>query len=221
VKRRTPPWWFGLSILMGGVALWLLARELATGEATAADWLAALATLAGFMAAVLAAWYIARAYDLEQKREQDRADDAKAQQANLVAAWPLPMSHLQQGVGRGTDESSTAFVVLEASAMVFNASFLPVYDVEVEFTMVALAESHDLAKKQIRILPLSYQAKGTEVKVGPTQDRLHLFRLDVPTGSPRPVMQLLVAITFRDAGSRLWRRDEFGRLTLVRDTRGR
>jgi hypothetical protein len=75
-------------VAMMVIALPLLAAwrtSMAVG--TAAEWVAALATLAAFLAAVVAARSAARTFTLELNRDADRDRDRRAAQAVRVGAW--------------------------------------------------------------------------------------------------------------------------------------
>jgi hypothetical protein len=88
-----------------------------------AEWVAALATVAAFFAAIVAARFAARALKIEQGREADRLDGAIKAQASLVSAWIEVGYEVRADGSRAAAESVTCFLR--------NASELPVHDIKV------------------------------------------------------------------------------------------
>ncbi|HEY4267282.1 MAG TPA: hypothetical protein VGM94_03725, partial [Galbitalea sp.] len=122
------------------------------------DWVAAIATVAAFGAAIVAARYAAGAFNLERDREGELLRAKRTAQASLVAAWPdrfIPNWQQQQS---GPDIAYEG--ISGAVAMLRNASDVPVTNVHVDFTVVLnfadgtkAAELSYLGGEDLAVLP--------------------------------------------------------------------
>lgn len=189
-----------------------------------ADWVAALATVAAFCAAVVAARYAAGAFRLERGREAQLLRAQRSAQAALVAAWPdrfLPNWEQQHS---GPDLRVEG--IRGAVAMLRNASDVPVTGIHVDFSVVhafadaiAAADIRHLGGSDLAVLPpgqgpqeLRWAADGVVMVPGvPTLGDGD----DYPDHGIYDPGRLLVTITFRDAAGVLWHRDRAGHLSEV------
>jgi hypothetical protein len=191
-----------------------------------ADWVAAIATVAAFVAAVIAARYAAGALDLERGREEQRLQAERRAQASLVAAWPakfIPHQELQNN-----DTWLTVEGIAGAAAMIRNASDVPVTGVHVDFWVVHGEEtSHQeadirfLGGVDVKVLPPVTEPQEIQWLAGPNG---HMVPGVPTTGHhedywpdhpPYDPSRLVVDIIFRDAAGTLWRRDRLGRLEEI------
>lgn len=141
-----------------------------------ADWVAAMATLAAFGAAILAARYAAGAFALESGRDAQFLAAQRRSQAALVAAWPekfIPhWEHHQDGT------STVVEGITGGVAMLRNASDVPVTNVHVDFTVIlayadgrADAETRYLGGEDLAVLTPS--AEPREIQVVDRANRSH------------------------------------------------
>jgi hypothetical protein len=198
-----------------------------------ADWVAAVATVAAFCAAVIAARYAAGAFSLESAREAQILQAQRTAQAALVAAWPdrfLPNWEQQHN-----SPDLRVPGIRGAVAMLRNASDVPVTGIHVDFSVVhafadaiAVADIRYLGGLDLAVLPpgpdpkeLRWAADGVVMVPGvPTMGDGD----DYPDFGTYDPGRLLVTITFRDAAGVLWHRDRAGHLSEVLeapDTTGR
>jgi hypothetical protein len=160
------------------------------------SWVEALATVGAFVAATIAvrhSWSllkIERANQHARTTEDDRRqlEAERSEQADLVAAWP----------SRGNARNIT----------IENGSSLPIYDVALAFVNRA-GDQRGLDIQDV--LP-----PGKHTTYFPSEN----IKQDPVTGevlydeNEQPE-NYRVLIRFRDAGGRIWQRDQFGVLRLV------
>lgn len=214
----------GMIVGVGMVIVIGVATETEAGSM--ADWVAAMATVAAFGAAVLAARYAAGAFALETGRDAQFLATHRRSQAALVAAWPerfLPhWDHHPDGT------STVVEGISGGVAMLRNASDVPVTNVHVDFTVIltyadGIAETQTkyLGGEDMAILPPS--AEPREIRWwsdAPTAVMIPGVPTlgdgqDYPDHGTYDPARLVVDITFRDASGILWHRDHSGRLSEV------
>lgn len=195
-----------------------------------ADWVAAIATVAAFGAAVIAARYAAGAFNLERAREELRIRAEQTAQAAQVAVWPHEfLPNWQQ------EPDGSSFVregIAGAVAMVRNASDIPVTNIHIDFRVVH-AHADGIAEADIRYLG------GVDLAVLPPGQEPSEVRwlaesgavmipgvptlgdgMDYPNHGTYDPSRLVVDVTFRDAAGVLWQRDRIGRLLAVLESPG-
>jgi len=162
-------------------------------------WVQPLATVLALVAATVAARAAVRAYRLEVRRNAARADEQRAAQASLVAAWPVLLEH-QAG------QDSGARGVLGYA--IRNASDLPVTDVRVTWIEDTGADAAPLERE--------FEHPLIAPSTGPL-----LFRVGTPDpASSDPTFlpdetAAVVRLRFRDAANTTWERDTRGWLHAV------
>ena len=217
-------------MLVGGV-LAIVAIAVVVGlftdadDGSTADWMAAIATVAALVAAVVAARYAAGAFDLERSRDEQVFLERKTAQAALVAAWP------ERFIPNQDQEHDGSMTVVEgivgAIAMLRNASNVPVTDVHLDFTVVLeRADGHSdaqfrhLGGVDIAVLPPT--SETVEARWVSTSGAVMIpgvptsgDGLDYPHYGTYDPSHLIVDIAFRDAAGVRWHRDRVGRLGEV------
>ena len=193
-----------------------------------ADWVAAIATVAAFGAAILAARYAAGAFRLESDREGQLLRAQQTAQAALVAVWPdrFVTSWLPEH-----DGVDTADGIAGAVAMLRNASDVPVTNVHVDFR-VLLADAEGLAEanstylggEDLAVLPPSTEPREIKWFLGLDPVMIPEVPMlddggDGPPSGTYDSSRLVVDITFRDAAGVLWHRDSGGQLAEVTESR--
>ncbi|MEU7802585.1 hypothetical protein AB0B10_25335 [Micromonospora arborensis] len=186
------------------LAVWLTRAEL--GDV--ATWVGALANVATLAFALVAALVGFRVYKIESGRDRraederrERALDEKRNQASLVSAW------LAEEPTPALMESPFITTLLRQprswAGYVLNASNVPIYDVLVHFRWADTRHVRTAAN-DVRVVP-------------PHQDGVWI---SLPEGwreqiaaEPDPQHVVDVAVEFRDAAGRYWRRDWDGALT--------
>lgn len=202
-----------VSVVFVGVSLWL-GRDHDT--ATAADWLAAFATLAAFAAAMFAGWYVARTYNLEQTREADRVNDVRRAQASLVSVWAE--SGLHTAYGEGGSSTFAAFI----DVYLRNASELPVHMLVVQLRARQADPSKfweygdtegvvELPAFRRDTLPPNDEPTVIQI-VSPQLAELANAFESVPN---QPSVVVAVSAAFRDSAGRTWARRTDGVLVEV------
>lgn len=169
-----------------------------------AEWVAALATVAAFFAALVAARFAAGALKIEQARETDRLEIKKREQASLVSAW----IDIEYAVG--ADGSRVAVTGL--TCRLRNASALPVHDVRV----IGLIERHSKerrSREMFRGVELSTLPPSNEPIVerigGPGRNGL----VSVVDGAARAArIAPRCTLEFTDSSGRRWVRYPSGEL---------
>jgi hypothetical protein len=189
-----------------------------------ADWVAAVATVAAFCAAVLAARYAAGAFSLERGREAQILQGRRTAQAALVAAWPDRFVPNWEQQHSGPDLRVPG--IRGAVAMLRNASDVPVTGIHVDFDVVnayadaiAPADIRHLGGVDLAVLPPGQELKelrwvADDVLMVPGVPTLG-DESDYPDFGVYDPGRLLVTITFRDAAGVLWHRDPAGHLSEV------
>lgn len=207
----------GLAVVIG----LLLGAE--TGSM--ADWIAAIATVAAFGAAGLAAWHAARAFNLERERDVQSVRSQRTAQAALVAAWPDRFLGNWEQQHDGTSLSIPG--IRGAVAMLRNASDIPVTEVHVDFTAVlsfadatASATMKYLGGTDLAVLPPA--SAPIEIRWVVNEEAVMIPGVptvgpgdDYPDYGTYDPARLLVTITFRDATGVRWHRDQTGLLSDV------
>lgn len=127
----TQPMLYGagsLGLLVVSAGCWI--AFLTDGSwADAAGWVEALATVAAFGAAIVAALLVRKTLELELDREDRRREDDASSQAALVAAWPDAADvEVEYNVLSELEEPK---LVVGVFVFVRNASQVPVTEVEV------------------------------------------------------------------------------------------
>lgn len=182
---------------------------------SAADLLAAYATLAAFAAAGFAVYFSHQAYRIEEGRDKARLRAERRAQAELVAAWP---GEIQFGREHNHGVVGRPIEINGATALLRNASSVPVWNVAVEFVIIRLPTTEGgspdgQARKAIRRLSV----------LPPTDTPI---TVDCPDFEPIPYTgpdtqetvqkQMLCRLWFTDSRNRRWLRDEQGRLSRHR-----
>lgn len=186
-------------------------RLLGADAGSYADWLAAIATLAAFIAAGFAAWYAARAFSIEAGRETRLEDTLRSQQASLVAGWTQPVMHV-------TYETGTPFNKFRAvKVWLRNGSDTPVtqfrFSIHVVYATGFTSSDpllHTLVYEQtIGVLPpASHPLELTIVDLDVLASATESWNLPL-----KPSPELRVRISFQDASSNWWQRSTGGVLT--------
>ena len=170
------------------------------------DWVAAVATLAAFCAAVVAGKLAHDALKIEQGRDRDRQEEARKAQASLVAAWvDGEPSVLDDGSGD----------LLRYKVVIRNHSQLPVTSVCIRLVherVGAERATHTYVGTSIDINTLPPgDLNNRYISVRPVElSRASSIRDDeIEDASER------LEVGFRDATGALWRRTPRGRLLQV------
>lgn len=203
----------GRTYLLEGVlgSLLILGPAICVGVAvdsewgSIAEWVASLATVAAFLAAVLAARFTARALGIEQEREKDRQKAITGEQAVLVAAW-IEVDYIKSLSGARVQAKTVA-------CMLRNASPVPVHDVEVR---VLLDASNGLGRKLIGTVDLATLPPSTV----PVSERIAPFQGTDPIVAVREqggVPALRCLMDFTDSAGIRWFRGPNGELEIDLD----
>lgn len=167
-------------------------------------WLTAVATLAAFIAAVLAVRFAGGAFTLESKREERWKDGQRSAQAALIAAW------WGETVTGTRTQASRQIPIRTDCLLARNASDVPVTNVVLELYF----HGHLLGEHPVAILPPSTEAQAIKLSdagweaVGRAQsDALDTRDEDEDAEYPT------IAISFRDAAGVTWRRSADGQLS--------
>ena len=155
------------------------------------------------LAAVVAGWYTHRIYKIESGRDQERADERRAEQASRIAAW----IEMRQGIPPAQRDQMRPFSEQYPGhyCVLRNASDLPVYNVMLSYRFRRSDGSEDLpgADDPLRpVLPPGEQP----LKLGWDV----LGRWEQPHDVHYISMQ--VRLVFTDASRRAWCREFDGRL---------
>lgn len=175
-----------------------LGRNLSVADAP--DWITAAATVVALGAALWAGFTATKLYNIERKRDADRDDAAERQQADLVAAWVSWTDQPNVAMTLPDDRTSRANLALQ------NASPVPVYDVEVEYSEGEEA----LGSQKFHVLsptgPAPHHREIKSVGVGDllARPRARDARVDIR-----------VAIAFTDARGARWARTAHGQLAKI------
>lgn len=184
-----------LTIGLSTLGWWLMDRP--TSEYPA--WIEAGATLAAVGAAIVAGFYAARAFGLEQERDRSREEAHLADQAGQVAAWwgDGPIPEPRPGL---VHAHPWGILGPPSGVLLRNASAVPVTAVKI--TVLRPDTQEVIERFELGVL-------------GPTAEPI--FR-----GKPRDLWEAyrsipddvgpVVRIRFRDAAGIYWIRDEFGAL---------
>lgn len=202
-------------VVLFGVAMFL-AWCAAADEGTYPDWLAALATLAAFGAAVIAGWYAHRALLVEQARDGRREEDDRErarrdlrQQAEKVAAWSGPLS---------TSKSNGVVDRVNLDLAIRNASDLPITEVLIQLT-ARLAPStgnpRDASLMTLDSLRRHLVPPAVAAQELTAPRALRDLVGDVLNQNPTHTLTILVELQFTDAANRRWIRRSDG--TLLAD----
>ena len=166
----------------------------------APDWITAVATALALGAAVWAGLTARKLYNIEQKREAARDLADERQQAELVASWVSWTNQPQAAMTLPDGSPSRANLAMQ------NASPVPVYDIEVQYTVGEEA----LGSQRFHVLsPTGPTPHHREIKPAGVGEFL---------ARPRPDdarVDIRVAIAFTDARGTRWARTTHGRLAKV------
>ncbi len=177
--------------------------------------LAAVATLAALVAAVFAARYAGRAYELEFQRERRWEEGQRAQQASLLAAWFGTVTRTYDrtviaGVGTGSTRKEA-----RKSPGVFlrNASDLPVHEVVYSLEVVTRPPDNPgfvrepLGGPRVHgLLPPAADPVGVPLQ-GEQGDAFNNFDAYMDSREGEHSQYTIdVSITFRDSLGRRWAR---------------
>lgn len=192
---------------------------------TLADWIAATATLAALMAASYAGVQTGRTFRLEQKRDAQRDEDRRRQQAELVAVWAGmiesigPQVTIKWEPGEPARQSQAAGVIYPTSIPVTirNASALPVYAMAIDIyfgdpsTEVAVLGGRYEVQDEVRGLAVFGTIEGIEVATPDVVASMVsvLKTLPGPRDEPRTVS---IGCSFKDNAGLRWRRNPGGGL---------
>jgi hypothetical protein len=214
--RRAPLWVKTSALCVGmlllGLGLWRTARGLGEGAATDADWLAAIATLAAFLAAMVAGWFAARAYEIELRRERDRISDTRRAQASLVVVWYDVRLDPMRSV-RPEPKPPTPWSMF--GVWIRNASELPVFDasiqVEVDGTVLGQTSISGEGTGRVGVVPPTREPvfRGLGEEITAKLEALRPLSQGSPIADP-PVPN--ITLRFTDAAGLLWVRKPSGRL---------
>lgn len=156
-------------------------------------WISAVTT---FGALVAAGWVVSIEVKRENRTEklldQQRADHARAEQADHVAAWYIRVESSRPGMPPGSQIN------------VRNGSRLPIYDVAVE--LLEGPETHRLPR--VAILP-----PGDHSLPYPDAMREITAIFDSNAKIRARLRALEIVLTFRDTAGRVWTRNQYGSLT--------
>lgn len=162
------------------------------------DWITAVATALALGAAVWAGLTARKLYDIERKREASRDLADERQQAELVASWVSWTNQPDVTLTLPDGRASRAHLAMQ------NASPVPVYDIEVEYS-----EGEESLGSQ-RFHALS--------PTGPTPHHREIKSAAVGEFLARPRsadarVDIRVAISFTDARGTRWARTAAGQLS--------
>jgi hypothetical protein len=178
------------------------------------DWLEAVSTLAAVLAAMYAGLYAANAWKLEIERETRWIQQQQREQASLIAGWPgeLRRNVIGQDAMGGPQYDGYAGVDINLR----NASDVPVTRVRADVTLVIDVKSSAPvripfgAREVARLLepathPVSMHVDA-DTPVDPSMYRPGGVEIDC---------WCEIALSFRDASGRDWKRLADGQLLLV------
>ncbi|WP_156409745.1 hypothetical protein [Nocardioides sp. Soil796] len=174
---------------------------------TVAAWITALATVVAVLAAIYAGHYAKRAHDIEVRRDEDREEDRRQAQAELVAAWCPVFDYRPAVPGSVTSVSGGTFIkqgrrLPTWTYFLRNASSVPVYDVVLHFRQGA----EGLGTDALDTLPPDSEPLTREVP----SHIANTARL----GAHEHGEVIRVLVSFRDAAGRRWTRRWNGVLSL-------
>ncbi|GEP38874.1 hypothetical protein NPS01_25370 [Nocardioides psychrotolerans] len=182
--------------------------------ADVAGWIEALATLAAFSAAVVAAVVVSRTFEVERARD-DRA------QASLIAAWTTGETEGDYAIDPVTELEVDRGITFVQVA-VRNASPVPVRNVQVRLDLQA-----------VPVRPTSREDSGTthasryfgtaDIETLPPEDEreIHWVTARMPVDPLAPefprehTVRFHLSMRFTDAAGYTWERDHIGRLTRI------
>lgn len=160
------------SLVFGGITLGLcgVGLILVLGMAfkieggSAADWVAATATIAAVVAAVYAGVWAKRAYEIEEKRQRDAEIREWMAQASQVAAWFVCFVDYTGNPENPTSKVSEHRVLRnhtpdEAAVQLRNLSSIPVSEVRLTFRVVRrslsgrVIQERTLRSERVPLLP--------------------------------------------------------------------
>jgi len=231
-RARLPRWaWLTTLAVVAAVGVPLLVACFTGGEyGSAAEWVASLATVAAFVAAVIAVRVAGRTFALERSRDADRDDEQRRSQAVRVAAWiPDPVSWVggqvtlswTPGGSQAKARESVPVVPARVSVTVRNASLLPVSGFQLEFWVRAPGTSDPLAfaGSYMQTIGLIPPEMTTIVEI----DDANLLRdltgpaLSLIVGSQEGPSDLFLGWSFIDNAGVRWRRSPSG--AIAEDSR--
>lgn len=130
---------FMIEVTIAGLMIFVLSVTIGivtnADSGSVADWLAAISTLAAFVAAVIAARYAAQAVERERLRDERRDDSERRSEAASVAAWLNEMQYyltaskvrfISVGAEMVQDPAVAGFIPREIHVTVRNLSPFPV-----------------------------------------------------------------------------------------------
>lgn len=182
------------------------------------EWIEALATLAAFIAAIVAARYAAGAFRLENRRDELVAADRRAEQASMIAAWFESREESVRLNGRAIFPLST----LTVRTIVYrNASHVPVTGVTAAVWAVVYEpllsgerRRECVGIQQAAVLPPA--AEPVERKLGADIiEKMSSITDEVAQQGQTTHVEILVALYFTDSSGRRWVRDTEGQLRDV------
>lgn len=182
-------------LIVGGLSL----AGAAWSESSLTEWIEAVATCAAFIAAVVAARYAAAVFAIEDERDERRLKAEERAQAEQVAAW--------------IDNRSERFTSdrLEAKCVLYvrNASTLPVYECEFEVIGILTGGSgrKELANDWLdRVAPTTIAPLGEPHVFHNVTLQFDLTGFERRGMDRETMIDVDVAMTFRDTGNRWWHR---------------
>lgn len=194
----------------------LLAWRTVMGAGNAAEWVASLATVAAFLAAVVAARLAGRALALEHERDADRERERRREQVAKFAVWTeetipwvggLVTVTFGPGQTQGVNHQQPQPVLPERiPVMVRNASPLPLHGLRLEF-YVRAKDSDDPwtyaghFKQRIVIPETTEQVVADDVGLWEEMSRV-LDRID---GSHDEPADIKIGWSLRDNAGVKWR----------------
>lgn len=233
-KRALPGLGVVVAVVVAGLTVFALAVLIGwqtdAPTATVADWVAAIATVAAFGAAVIAAWYAGRALRAEQERDAKRDEAERRSQASLIAAWldeGMYWTSAREVTARAYDPSrevpppqdAVAVVPHHTTLVIHNASPLPIYDFTLTLfdepgpgeSELVLAAEHTLgmARAGESVWELTFPRE-----VQDACERRQTSRSDWPPDRVEP-LELHIGWKFRDAAGAGWERHPGGKLSEV------
>jgi hypothetical protein len=188
----------------------------------AAAWIQALATVAAVVAASVAATMALGALRNEQARDDRFEHEQRGAQASLVAVWPVAFAE--------PDGSGRVALQLEYGYALRNASELPIWEVDVTWSGGARDRMDDSA--HVMELPPTESVHAHHGLVPPAAQATVFRSNGEPLDLMTPGLVLTpqaadhtgmgghpsqVAIRFRDAAGRPWRRGYDGTLHAIDD----
>lgn len=205
----------GLLILGPSVAV-ALALDFQHGNL--AEWLSALATTGALIAALAAARYAKKAFELERSRDNVRDEERREQQASQVAAWVQRLQLAKKQSSNGPVK------VLVPPGQVFNfinRSGLPVTDAVFVFqARVQRNTTFILSLGEWRHILLTPNDLPQELPlpepVRAALQRVATDNVDRKTGEV-PAITVTVGVTFTDTANRHWTRQPNGSLAPAAD----